>query len=81
MNRLITARISNLPYRRIPFGWLTASFRLARTSAPWRIGNPRYSRLEIRATEPNGWSIAMVQGFKARNVIWEILSPFRNEQA
>jgi len=44
------AQISNLLYRRIPFGWASANSKRDRTWAPWRIGNPRYSRLEICAT-------------------------------
>jgi len=47
------AQISNLLYRRIPFGWAPASFKRDGTATRWRIGNPRYSRLEICATPQN----------------------------
>jgi hypothetical protein len=52
MNRPPVARICNLLYRRISFGWMLGHSKRCGAFAAWRITNPRYSRLQICAT---GW--------------------------
>jgi len=49
------AQISNLLYRRIPFGWAPVDSEHVGTSFDRRIGNPPHSRLEICATTAR-WS-------------------------
>ena len=44
------AQICNLPYRRIAFGKALANPQRHGVAHPWRIANPRYSRLQICAT-------------------------------
>ncbi|PWU12726.1 MAG: hypothetical protein C5B50_20905 [Verrucomicrobia bacterium] len=46
------AQVSNLLYRRLPVGWPGKFWALLELAARVRIGNPRYSRLEICATFP-----------------------------
>jgi len=78
MNRSTVAQISNLLYRRIPFGWASANFKHDRTSLRLRIGNPRYSRLEICATGRT-WSVCSGSRIQCANRIGEF-SPLPSPQ-
>jgi len=61
---LTVAQICNLLYRRIAFG--KACGQSEAPSNPWRIANPRYSRLKICATPalrlpaPSGYSSPVI---------------------